>query len=148
MAIGLAGAGIPVLPGLPVVYLGYIVYGIGTHWRDYGWGIMTLMGVVTVMVLLLDYLAGAAGARKFGASRAGMWCSVLGAIVGLIFFNIPGLILGPFVGAVVGELAVGRSLDDAFRSGWGAFLGFVAGGIFKFFMALLMIAVFLVLVLA
>jgi uncharacterized protein YqgC (DUF456 family) len=148
MAIGLVGAVIPVLPGLPVVYLGYIVYGIGTDWRDYGWGVMTLMGVVTVMVLLLDYLAGAAGARKFGASRAGMWCSVLGAIVGLIFFNIPGLILGPFVGAVVGELAVGRSLDDAFRSGWGAFLGFVAGGIFKFFMALLMIAVFLVLVLA
>jgi uncharacterized protein YqgC (DUF456 family) len=147
MAIGLAGAVIPVLPGLPVVYLGYAVYGFGTGWSDYGWGVMTLMGVATVMVLLLDYLAGAAGAHRFGASRMGMWCSVLGAIVGLIFFNLPGLILGPFVGAVFGELAVGRSLDDAFRSGWGAFLGFVAGGIFKFFMALLMIAVFLVLVL-
>ncbi|MEW5722630.1 MAG: DUF456 domain-containing protein [Thermodesulfobacteriota bacterium] len=146
MAVGLIGSVVPVLPGLPVVYLGYAVYGLATGWRDYGWGIMLVMGLVTAAVLVLDYLVGAMGAKRYGASWVGMAGAVLGAVVGLIFFNVIGLIVGPLVGAFAGEILRGRSSEEAFRAGWGAFLGFVAGSVFKLMMGLLMIGVFLVLV--
>ena len=146
MIIGLVGAVLPVIPSIPIVYGGYMVYGLATGWRDYGLGMMTALGVVTLLTLLLDYLAGALGARSFGATSAGVIGSVLGAIIGLIVFNVIGMMVGIFGGAVLGELYRGRDTRDALRSGWGAFLGFLAGSAFKVVMALAMIGLFLVLV--
>jgi len=143
MLIGLAGTIIPILPSVPLVYAGYAVYGLATGWRDYGLGIMAVLGAITLIIVLLDYLAGALGARKFGASRAGMWGSIIGAILGVIFLNIIGLILGTFIGALIGELIVGRTMHEAVKSGWGAFLGFLAGSFVKIVTATAMIGVFI-----
>lgn len=146
MLLGLAGTIFPVLPGIPIIYAGYLIYGLATDWREYGAGVMIAFGAVTLLVLVLDWLAGAIGAKKYGASRAGVVGSVIGAVLGLIFFNIIGLVLGPFVGALLGELLLGRSLKEAVRSGWGALLGFLAGSFFKIVTASVMIVAFLLLI--
>ena len=146
MAAGLAGTILPVLPSIPLVYCGFLIYGAGTGWRDFGAGVMIFFGAVTILVLVLDYVAGAVGAKKFGASTAGVVGSVIGAIVGVIFFNIIGLIVGVFAGAVFGEIFRGRTTGEAFRSGWGAFLGFVAGSLFKLLIAVAMIGAFILLI--
>lgn len=146
MIVGLIGVVLPVIPSIPVIYGGFLVYGLGTGWKDYGAGLMVALGIITLLILALDYLAGAMGARKFGGSRTGMIGSVVGAVVGLIVFNVIGLIVGVFAGAVMGELLQGRTTHEAIRSGWGAFLGFVAGSVFKLIMGVSMIGGFLILV--
>lgn len=144
--VGLIGTIIPMLPGIPLIYLGYIVWGLASGWRDYGETTMIILGVVTVASVLLDYYAGAAGAKKFGASTAGVIGAFLGAILGMIFFNIPGLILGPFAGAVIGEMINGKKQSDVWRAGWGAFLGFLAGSFFKIIVGTILAIMFFYLI--
>lgn len=140
--IGLAGTLLPWLPGIPLIFVGYVVWGFASGWRDYGVNIIVILGVVTVVVLLLDYVAGVIGAKKYGASRWGTWGAIIGGIIGLIFFNILGLILGPLAGAVAGELFSGRTQRDAWRAGWGAFVGIMAGGLIRITVAVIMAVLF------
>jgi len=147
MLLGLAGAVLPVLPSLPLVFAGYLVYGLATGWQAYGLTVMVIIGGLTVLVQGLDAVAGGWGASRYGGSRAGVWGAALGAIVGLIFFNVIGLLLGPFVGALIGELLAGRTLRAGLRSGWGAFVGFLAGTLFKIVIAAAMIGAFFYLIL-
>lgn len=147
MGIGLLGTVLPLLPGIPIIYVGYLVYGLATGWRNYGVVAVVSWGIVTLLVQILDYYAGALGAKKFGASSMGVWGSVIGAIVGFIIFNVAGLVIGTFGGALAGELIHGRSLQEALRSGWGAFIGFLVGSLFKVVLGVVMIGVFLWLVL-
>jgi hypothetical protein len=146
MAVGLVGSFLPMIPGVPLVYSGYLIYGLASGWRHYGLGIMVAFGLVTVLVIVLDYVAGSMGAKKFGASRAGAWGAIIGAVVGVLTFNLIGLVVGTFGGAVLGELLLGRTMGEAFRSGWGAFLGFLAGSLFKVMAATIMLGSFLWLV--
>ena len=145
MAAGLAGAILP-LPSIPLIYAGYFIYGFASGWEDYGLRLMIALGVVTVLTQVIDFLVGAVGSKQYGGSGMGAVGSIIGALVGLVFFNLIGLIIGTFAGALVGELIKGRSMNEAIRSGWGAFLGFVAGSIFKLILGLMMIVTFLVLV--
>lgn len=144
--IGLIGTIAPMLPGIPLIYLAYVIWGLASGWKDYGSTTMIILGIVTVASVLLDYYAGAAGAKKFGASTAGVVGAFLGAIFGIIFFNIPGLILGPFAGAVVGEMIAGKPQKEVWRAGWGAFLGFLAGSFFKIIVGTIMAVMFFYLI--
>ncbi len=139
---GFLGTLIPVLPGIPVVYCGYLVWGFASGWEDYGVTTAVVLGVVTLLVLGVDYYASAAGAKKYGASTSGIVGAVVGALVGLIVLNLPGLIIGPFLGAVAGELLTGKSRQQAWRAGFGAFLGFLAGGAVKIGAAMVMLILF------
>ena len=146
MVVGLVGSFLPMIPGVPLVYSGYLIYGLASHWRHYGLATMVVFGLITVLVIVLDYVAGSMGAKKFGASRAGAWGAIIGAVVGVLVFNLIGLVVGTFGGAMLGELLLGRSMGQAFRSGWGAFLGFLTGSLFKVMAATIMLGSFLWLV--
>ncbi|RMG67748.1 MAG: DUF456 domain-containing protein [Calditrichaeota bacterium] len=140
---GNAGVLIPFLPGIPLIYAAYLVWGIASGWRDYGATTMVVLGVVTLLSYAVDYFAGAVGAKKYGASPLGVWGSIIGGIVGFVFFSVPGLILGPFAGAIAGEMLAGKRQQEAWRAGWGAFLGFLAGSVFKIALAILMTGLFI-----
>ena len=142
MGVGLAGTILPWVPGIPLIYAGYIVFGLFTDWKYFGTGFMVFWGTVTFLMIILDYYAGAIGARRHGASAAGTWGSVLGAILGIVFLGFIGIIVGPFLGAVVGELLAGKTSGSALRSGWGTFLGLLAGSLFKLIVGITMVGVF------
>lgn len=147
MMVGAVGSVLPFLPGVPITYLGFFIYGFASHWHDYGWPTMVGFGLLTAFVLVMDNVAGAMGAKKYGASRAGIIGSIVGAIAGFFFFfGIIGVIIGPLIGAVVFELLFGRTWKEAMRSGWGTFVGFVAGSLFKVMASFIMVAAFLWLV--
>jgi len=146
MLVGLLGTIAPWVPGVPLIYGVYLVYGLVTGWQSYGWGVMAVLGGVTAAVMFLDFYAGALGAKKFGATPAGTWGSIIGAITGMVMFNVIGLIVGTFAGALLGELLSRRPLDEALRSGWGALVGFLAGTLFRFVVATVMIGLFVRLV--
>jgi uncharacterized protein YqgC (DUF456 family) len=141
MCLGLLGSILPGIPSTPLVLLTAI-----GHWLYFGeqsaslWVLGILVGF-TLLSLVMDYLATMFGARKLGATGKGIFGAVLGGLVGL-FFSLPGIILGPFLGALTFELAGGRNLKEASRAGLGAMLGLLGGAVGKFFCCIAMIGLF------
>ena len=125
--IGLAGCILPVVPGPPLSFLALILISIAKHWHAFSPQFLYIMAGLTILVTVLDYVVPAAGARKYGASKLGVWGSIIGMFVGLLFFPPWGMIFGAFLGALVGELIVGKEGKQALRAGWGVFVGNMIG---------------------
>lgn len=142
MAVGLVGSILPVIPGIPLIFLGYVLYGFFTSWQYFGAGTIIFWGVVTAVTFAMEYYAGVIGAKRSGSSILGIWGSFIGAVIGMIVFNLAGLIVGTFAGAVAGELLAGRPAGEALRSGKGALIGFFAGSLFKLVVGLVMMGTF------
>ena len=139
---GMIGTVVPALPGVPLIFAGLVLAAWSTDFATVGWGTLGVLAVLTVIAVLIDYLAAAFGAKKLGASPRAFWGATIGAIAGM-FFGLPGIILGPFVGAVAAELAGGHGARQAGRSGYGVWVGLVLGTAFKLSIAFLMLAIFL-----
>ena len=109
---------------------------------DFIWWLFALV-LLTLLSYALEFAGGYFGAKRFGATKWGAFGATLGAIVGL-FYPFPGLIVGPVVGAIAGELVAGKRLVSAGRAGWGTLLGNLAGMLGKLTIALVMVSWFLV----
>lgn len=127
---GIAGCALPVLPGPPLSYAGLLLLHFTERYSFTGDFLLT-WGIITVAVTLIDYWIPVWGAKKFGASRFGIWGSVAGLLIGLIFFPPFGIIFGPFFGAVIGELLSGKDSRLALKAGFGSFVGFLSGIMLK-----------------
>lgn len=125
LAGGLLGCILPVIPGPPLSYIALLLLQ-ATGFAGFSVKFLLITAMVTVIVTAVDYFLPAWGAGKWGGSRAGAVGSVLGLLVGL-FFSPVGIIVGPFAGAVAGELIAGRDTNVALRSGFGSFVGFLLG---------------------
>lgn len=127
---GLVGCILPLIPGPP---LGYAALMIAQYTLDkpFTTRFMVVWLILVFLVTLLDYYVPIWGTRKFGGSKSGIWGSTVGLIIGLFFFPPFGIIAGPFIGAVVGELLIGKDMQRALKSGLGSFLGFITGTIMK-----------------
>ena len=143
LAIGAIGLLLPILPGAPLMFIGAVLAAWAENFEYIGPWSLALLGVLTVLAVVVDFIAGAFGARRYGASARAVAGATLGAIVGL-FFGIVGVLVGPFVGAVIGELSVKRNLAAAGRAGVGAALGLALGTAAKLAIAFAMIGVIVV----
>ena len=124
--VGLIGCILPVIPGPPLSFLGALAIHY-TKFVDFTTNFLIIAASAAVLVTILDYIVPIWGTKKFGGTKAGMWGSTIGMIIGIIFFGPFGLILGPFVGAFIGEAVGGANNKSAFRAGLGAFIGFLLG---------------------
>jgi len=140
---GLVGLVFPVLPGVPILYAGLFVAAWAEDFAYVGSKTLIILGIMTALSYVLDFLAGAFGAKRFGASRRAVVGATLGAIVG-IFFGIPGILLGPFIGAVLGELSNHPDLKAAGLAGVGATLGLALGVAAKLALAFTMLGIFVI----
>ncbi|HQZ45843.1 MAG TPA: DUF456 family protein [Usitatibacteraceae bacterium] len=139
--VGLAGTVIPLLPGVAFVFGGLLLAAWADDFQRVGALTLTILGLLTALAIAADLLASALGAKRMGASPRAIVGATLGAILGL-FFGLPGLVLGPFIGAVAGELSANRQLLHAGRAGLGTWLGLLLGSIAKLTLAFLMVGVF------
>ena len=144
MAVGLIGTLLPVVPGTTIILAAAIIHQImlGTE-KSLGWWNIAALVLLTLLSYALEFAGGYFGAKRFGATKWGALGATLGAIAGL-FFPFPGLIVGPVVGAIAGELVAGKRLVSAGRAGWGTLLGNVAGMLGKLTIGLVMVSWFLV----
>ncbi|HTP40476.1 MAG TPA: DUF456 domain-containing protein [Steroidobacteraceae bacterium] len=142
MLAGLAGTMLPALPGLLLIYGGIWLAAWLDGYARIGWITLTVLGALTVLGLVTDVVSGLLGARRVGASPQALWGSTLGGLVGL-FFGLPGLVLGPFTGAVAGEWLARRELGQATRVGFGTWLGLVFGALVKLVLAITMVGIFI-----
>jgi uncharacterized protein len=142
LALGLVGSVVPLLPG-PVLIL--VAVGLHAWLRPQSGLSLWSIGIITVLVVVtyvLDVLAGAIGAKRYGSSRWGIGGVVIGGIIGM-FFGLPGLVLGPLLGGFCFELWLGeKDVQGASRSTWGTVLGTVAGLAMRFALSLMMVAIF------
>jgi len=143
VVVGVAGTVLPLLPGVPVVFAGLLLAAWIGHFAHVGWPVLLVLGVLTVLSLIVDAAAASLGAKRAGAGRGASIGAAIGTLVGL-FFGLPGLLLGPFAGAALGQFLARRSLTEAGRAGIGAWLGFLLGSLAKLTLALLMVLIFAV----
>lgn len=130
IAAGVVGCVVPLIPGPPIAFLALLVVrAMGDHTAPSS-SLLVTAGVVTLVVTVLDYVVPAAGAKKFHCSRLGTAGCLVGTVVGLFFMPF-GVIAGPFLGALVGELAARKQLDQALIGALGALLGFIFGVFLK-----------------
>ncbi len=143
MVVGLVGTVFPLLPGLPFLFGGMWLGAWLDGYRHVGTTTLVLLGGLLAIAMALDYVAGALGAKKVGATPQAVWGSFLGSLAG-IFFGIPGILIGPFAGAALGELLARRDLYQAGKVGVATWIGMVVGAIAKIGIAFMMLGVFAV----
>jgi hypothetical protein len=139
--VGLAGTLLPALPGVPLVFIGMLLAAWADHFAHVGTFTLVVLGALTVLALVVDFVAGLLGARRVGASRYALIGAALGTVVGL-FFGLPGLLFGPFAGALLGELGAGATLHRAAGVGLGTWLGFLVGSVVKLGVCFAMLGIF------
>jgi len=138
---GLAGAILPSLPGIPMVFGGIWLVAAVDDYRHLGLWWLLLIGALGALGVLVDFVAGTLGAKRVGASRRALWGASLGTLVGM-FFGVPGILLGPFIGAVLGELCSGTSVLRSAHVGIGTWLGLLLGALVKLVISLVMVGLF------
>jgi len=138
---GLAGAILPVLPGLPMVFGGLLLIAWADGFVHVGKASLVLLTVLLILGVIADFVASSLGAKRAGAGARAAWGAFIGALIGM-FFGIPGLLLGPFVGAVLGELSDRRGLEQAARAGVGTWIGLLVATAAKIALSVTMIGVF------
>lgn len=139
---GLAGLVLPILPG-PLLLLGGLWMAAWAEGYAFvGMRTLLILAILAVLASLADFVAGAFGAKRSGASAKSVWGATWGAVIGM-FFGLPGLILGPLIGAVIGELSVRNDLPAAGRAGLGATIGLALGIAAKLALGIAMLGIFL-----
>ncbi len=126
MLLGIAGCIIPGLPGTPLNFIAVLILHF-TRFADYTQNQLILYGLMAVAIYVIDTYLPIWGTKKFGGTKNGVWGSVIGLILGMIFFPPLGIIIGPFAGAFVGELMAGQNHRAALKSSIGSFMGFILG---------------------
>ncbi len=125
--VGMIGCILPVIPGPILSFCALILLSWINNWQIFSQTFLMVMGAVTIFLIVLDYIAPALGAKKYGATRRGIWGSAIGMIIGIFFIPPWGMIVGAFAGALLGELSSGKSGRKALRAGWGILIGSVLG---------------------
>lgn len=144
MLVGILGSFLPVLPGPPVSWVGLLLLHL-TDAVPQNWTFLGITAAVAVAVFALDYIIPAMGTKKFGGSRSGMIGTTIGLLVSLVFpvLGIFGIIVWPFVGALVGELINKADQKTALKAAFGSFMGFLTGTFLKFLVAVVFMGLFI-----
>jgi len=130
MGVGVLGAILPGLPSTPVVLAAAVIHKLYFGPVGAAWWVIVVLAALTAISLVLDYVASVYGAKRLGATWRGAAGALVGGLLGL-FFGLPGILLGPFFGAALFEMAGGREWKAASKAGIGATIGLVAGTIGK-----------------
>ena len=143
VVVGLAGTVLPVLPGVTLVFAGLVVAAWADGFQRVGVDPLVVLGVLTLAALAIDFVASALGAKRFGATRYAVIGAALGTLGGVLL-GLPGLIVGPFVGAVAGELLSHGEWRRATSAGVGTWVGLLFGTLAKLALVCAMLGLFVV----
>ena len=144
MLLGLAGSILPMLPGPPLSFIGLFLLALLTHFSPpLTPTLVIILAIVTILVIVMDYIIPLLGAKRYGASKWGVWGSVLGMAIG-IFWSPFAMLVGAFIGAVVVEWLIGKKKGEALRAGWGVVMGTLFATILRLGVSGVMIYYFVV----
>ena len=133
--IGIVGSFLPIIPGPVTSWLGILFLNL-TSVVEFNLNFVLITLTVAISVGILDYLIPVLGVKKLGGTRSGQIGTTVGLIVALIILGPIGIIIGPFGGALLGEMSTKKSLQDSIKPAFGAFIGVIAGSVIKFLISL------------
>ncbi|HUQ29066.1 MAG TPA: DUF456 domain-containing protein [Usitatibacter sp.] len=139
--LGVLGTVLPVLPGVLLVFGGLFLAAWAQDFTRVGWVGLTVIGVLALLAFLADFVASLLGAKRVGASGKALIGAAIGGFIG-VFFGLPGILIGPFAGAVIGELLARGGFQQATKVGIGTWLGLLVAAVAKLVIAFLMIGAF------
>lgn len=142
MLVGILGSILPVLPGVPISWLGLLMIYLAPS-VPMDWVFLSITLVLAIFLYVLDYIIPAIGTKRFGGSKAGAWGAIIGLFVGIIVPIPLGILIGPFLGALIGELIVNKTEGkQALRAAFGSFVGFLASTFMKLFACFVYLGLF------
>lgn len=139
--IGLAGLLLPLVPGAPLLFMGLLFGAWADGFSYIGVGTLLLLAGLAALTYLVEFTASILGVKKYGGSQRAMLGAAMGGVIGL-FLGFPGILLGPLAGAVIAELSLQRTLEQASRAGFGTVVGMAIGVAGKFAIGIAMIGIF------
>ena len=129
MLVGIIGCFLPFLPGPPLCYVALLLQQLRSD-APFTSKFLWIWAGVTVVVTVLDYIIPLYGTKRFGGSKYGIWGCTIGLIAGF-WLGPLGIIIGPFVGAFIGEILANSNSNQALKAAWGSFVGFLLGTLLK-----------------
>ncbi|KGM45307.1 DUF456 family protein [Neobacillus niacini] len=145
--IGFVGLVYPIIPSVLFLLAGYLLYGVFFSFEHFGWFFWLIQGFFIILLFVADYIANMIGVQKYGGSKAGVWGSTIGLLVGPFVIPFLGILIGPFIGAVAAELLVNKQgIKNSLKIGFGSVVGFISSAITKAIIQTLMIVYFLLVV--
>lgn len=146
MITGIIGSFLPVLPGPPISWLGLLLLYLAPNMSINYW-ILGITFIVALGIAILDYIIPAKGTKRFGGSKYGIWGTNIGLVIGLIAPIPFGFLIGPFVGALIGELLFDKKDHNrALKAATGSLIGFLASTFMKFVVCMVYLGLFIVIV--
>lgn len=143
--IAFIGLVYPIIPSVLFIVLGFIAYGLFYSFAELGWFFWAIEILFVVLLFVADSAANLVGVKKFGGTKAGMWGSTIGLLVGPFIIPVAGILVGPFIGAVIGELLVTKTdYKQALKAGVGSLVGFLTSVVTKGTIQVIMIIIFII----
>jgi len=139
--VGVLGSFMPILPGLPISWVGLLLIHL-TSAVPMNYTYLGIWLAIAILVLLLDYIIPAMGTKKYGGSKYGVWGTTIGLLVGM-FFPPFGFVIGPFLGAYIGEMVHQKDSKIATRAAWGSFMGFLTSTFMKFIFSVVYVGLYI-----
>lgn len=147
-AIAFVGLIYPIIPSVLFILDGFLVYGFTFSFEPFGWLFWSVQSLFIILLFGADYLANIIGVKRYGGTKAGVWGSTIGLIIGPFIIPVLGILIGPFLGAVIAEILVNKtSMKEALKIGLGSVVGFISGVVTKGIIQAVMIVYFFILVL-
>ena len=141
IVIGSIGTFLPVLPGVPMVFLGMLVLAWQGNFQTVSLMVITILGVLALLAFLVDFVLAFYTTKKAGASKYALWGLTIGSLLGLVLGGL-GIFVGAILGALIGEYAFNRNLNQATVAGLSAGVGFVIAFVIKLILLFLMLGIF------
>ncbi len=146
--IAFLGLVYPIIPSALFMFIGFLSYGLIVSFDGMNGLFWTIQVLFFILLFVADTLSNLVGVKKFGGSKAGMWGSTIGLLLGPFVIPVAGILLGPFLGAILAELIVSRTnLKQAFKIGIGSLVGFLTSIITKGTLMVMMIVLFVIFIL-
>ena len=146
--ISFVGLVYPIIPSVLFLFGGFILYGFLFTFEHFNWLFWVIQSLFLILLFGADYIANMIGVKKYGGSKAGIWGSTIGILVGPFVIPVFGILIGPFLGAILAELVVNKKeIKEAVKIGFGSVIGFISSVITKGVIQAIMIIYFFILVL-
>lgn len=144
MLLGIIGSFLPILPGPITSWIGLLILHF-TNAVPKNWTFLIITLIVAIIIWLIDYIIPAIGTKKFGGSRTGMFGTIVGLLVAIFFpiLGFFGIIIWPFIGALIGELINKSDSNTAMKAAFGSLIGFLTGTFLKFVVAVIYLGLFI-----
>lgn len=142
-AVGFVGLVYPIIPAVLFIFGGFLMYGLFFSFADLPWWFWLIESLFVILLFGADMVANAFGVKKFGGSKAGLWGSTIGLLIGPFVIPIAGILIGPFIGAILAELIFNRStVKQSINSGIGSVIGFITSVFTKGIIQIIMVVLF------